>query len=188
MDRSETEYKNNNVNNKMNNFVNIFEKEEKVKKNLFLQYDINNPILLEDPKFRTLIIAKHWFTIGDNDIFAKIIHNPYLKEKDYNIVKNIKNHHERNIDTLFYFSFILYFFKIRNSFSKKEIKGLMKKSILLFSFPILLISYSFVLKPWYLNNRINDFVIKNQELLSYTRLDIDLKLINKELSNYKIKI
>jgi hypothetical protein len=188
MAKSETKYEYNNERNKMNNSVNVLEKDVKLKRNLFLQYDVNNIMLLEDPKFRTLLLTKHWFTVKENDLYSKIVHNPILKEKDYEIIENIKNHHERSIDTLFYIAFIAYFFKIRSSFSQKKIKGLANKSFLFLSFPIILISYFCLGKPWYLNYRINSFALKNPELMQYTKLEIDLNLIDKELSKYKIRI
>jgi len=187
MANSDTQYHKNYENRKMDNFINVLEKDVKVKKNLSIQYDVNNTILLEDPRFRTLLLTKHWFTLKDNDLYSKIIYNPFLIEKDYEKIQNIKNHHERIIDTFFYISFLAYFLKIKNSFSKRKVKGFAKKSFFFMSFPIIVLSYFSLAKPLYLRYRINDFASQNEDLTKYAKLELDLKLINKELSKYKIR-
>lgn len=188
MDNSEFQNQNNNGIKNTNNFINVLERDVKVKRNLSIQYDVNNSILLEDPKFRTLLLTKHWFTFKDNDLYSKTIYNPFLKEKDYEKIQNIKNHHEMNIDALFYIGFIAYFLKIKNSFSKKQIKGLANKSFFFLSFPTILISYLSLGKPSFLRYKLNGIVLKDDELMQYTKLEIDLNLINKELNKYKIRV
>ncbi len=170
-----------------NNFINVLEKDYKLKRSLLIEYDINNEMLLEDPKFRILLLTKNWFKVSKNDLYSKVIYNPYLKENDFEKIKNIKNHHEKNIDTIFYASYILYFFSLKKSFSNKKIKGFKKKGFYFLSFPIIILSYYSFVKSWYLNEKINRFVSNNKELIKYKNLDIDIDLINKELARYKIR-
>ena len=172
----------------INNYINILDKKWRLKRTLLIQYEINNSILLEDPKFRLILLAKHWFNSDKNDKYLKIILNPFLKKKDFDIIENIRNHHEKNIDTFFYLSFAVYFLFIRTSFKKKMFKDLITKFIFLSSLPCFLISYFFYLKPNFLKIKLNEFIEKNDFLLPYMKMDIDQKLIDIELIKYKIKI
>jgi len=189
MDYKEKDFENNNNNqNNIDKFINVLEKEKKLKSNLFIQYDVNNSVLLEDPKFRSLLLAKHWFTINKKDLYSKIIYNPFLKEKDYRRIQNIKAHHEKNIDTVFFLTFIGYFFLIKNFFNKKKLKGFFRKSLYFLSIPTILIFHFSFIRPTFINWKINEFALNSKELEDYTKLDLDVNMINKELIKYKIKI
>lgn len=171
-----------------NEFVNVLDKNNRLKKTIFLTYDVNNPMLLEDQRFRYLLLAKHWFRVDKNDSYSKIIYNPFLKKSHYDKIENVKNHHEKNIDAIFYVSFFGSLIFIKNSFINKKLKGIIKKSVYLFFVPSILISYYYLIKPYYLRKKLNNFISHDEYMSEYTKLELDEKLINKELLKYKIRV
>ncbi len=181
---------NKNKENKDNLFINIFDKDKKVKRNLELKYNINNSILLEDPKFRSLIITKSWFNTNSKDMYMKLILNPFIKNKDYEKIEKIKQHYENNINTLFYPIFILYAIWIKTLFSSstKKLNGIKIKFLAISSLPFFFIVNNYYLKPYYLQNKLNKIITEDENLKIYLDLKIEEKLINNELKKYRIKV
>ena len=166
-----------------NSFINILDKNNRIKRLIELKYEINNPILLEDPKFRSIIICKAWFNTSNKDMYMKLILNPFMKTKDYQKIEKIKEHHEKNISTFFYPLFILHIIWIKTLFSGKNLNGIKRKIVAISTIPFLFTLHNYLLKPFYLQEKLNKIIIGDEIFKNYLSLPLEEKLINQELIN-----
>jgi hypothetical protein len=167
-------------------YVNVLEKNKRLKSNIIFNFRINNPMLVEDPRFRLLILSKYWFQLPRDELYLKVISNPFLEEKDFNNIEMMKSSQERTVGLFSCILTMISTVPLNKIFLKKNSK--MGKFLMTF----IIVGEYFTLK--YFSNKIykehffNPLIEKDEKFNKYLTLSIDEKLVDLELKKYRIGI
>jgi len=147
-------------------------------------YGIENKKILYNDGILLLIYAGEWFKIPETDLVNKIRFHPYLTEKDYTLLTNIKNNHNLYLFLYTNAAFGLFYYLTIATTKISSVNKLIRFSKCLF----LSLTTSFLFNKLYYKKRYEN-IIKNSYLYDkYFTLDLDKLKIKDDLLKVGIKI
>ncbi len=145
-------------------------------------YSLSDNLMYND-RILLLLYTYEWFKISKEKKFEQAFYHPYLTKNDMEMIKHIRLKYFlllSTIDLFIYFSVVGYYsYKIKN-----------KPKIILFQIINVFPTLAFGIYLWnsLISKKMNKEVENISKLNKYTKLDVDLEKIIKELVNYNIKL